>query len=91
MMSSPITYEIRKITEKYMNNKTKRVVTVVLEKVMKLNGHLLPMVTTLKVFYPVWDDEHMVSLVNTLPPCSPLDNLERIKVAKVLKSFCQGA
>ena len=87
MIPAPITYEVRKIIEKDVDNKVKRTVTIVLEKILKLNGHLGPLVTPLEVFYPVWGEQHMVNLVNTFPPHKSLDHLERMKIAKVLKYF----
>jgi len=86
MVKTPITYGVRKIIEEDVNN-NKRVVKATVEKIMNLRAHLKPIITTFEVTYPVWDNNHMFHLVDTLPPRKSLDNLERTGIAEVLKLF----
>lgn len=82
----PITYEVKTITEPDLG-KSRRFAFATIEKTMNLTGHLKPVVTTVKVSYPVNNGTHMCNLVDTLPPAKSFDNWERIDVAKVLKRF----
>ena len=80
------TYEVKTITEPDLG-KSRRFVFATIEKTMHLAGHLRPIVTTIKVSYPVNNDTHMCNLVDTLPPEKSFDNWERIEMAKVLKRY----
>jgi len=82
-----ITYEVRRITEKDVENRTKRTVTAVIEKKVESAGYLSPTITVFKVYYTVWGDKHMINSVDTLPPAKSLDNNERIGVADALKFY----